>query len=89
MIEPQLSILAEEGNDMPKATPPAGPAETVRGRLRAALEILQRAEVHYWMESVELAGQEIARALATLDSLAGDCQAAPRSWLVERMEREV
>lgn len=77
-----LSLLAE--SDAPTAA-----TRTVRGRLRYVAELLAAAGLAYWTPAIGIAERELSLALVALDSIAGDAPAAPRSWLVERIESEV
>lgn len=76
-----LSILADQVELIPVGT--------VRERLRRALDVLHAASLIYWAPAIGEATEKIAGAIATLDSFAADAQAAPRSWIVERLEREL
>lgn len=76
-----LSLLAE-----PESIPATLP---VRFRLRYVLGVIQGAELVFWVPAMKGAEEELRAAVAALDSIAAEAQAAPRSWLVERIEAEV
>ena len=80
-----LSILTAE---------PAGPQLgldplPVRSRLNFVLGVMQSAGLAYWVPAVDDCAAELRQALETLESIVTDAQAAPRSWLIERIEAEL